>query len=209
MKITGIIEENFQDYEDHISLILFFFGCNFRCSYCYNYDTVSNPDNILLLSPEEAVSKYVSPLTDGLVLLGGEPTIYGNNLLKFAKWAKEQYSLDIKLFTNGSNEGVIIEGLKSGAIDNVSIDFKFFNESDIIDFKASGITPSTYVSNLLLLLTHLKSLGFQDQVQVRTTEVKGLPEDDIELISAICGRFGMKHIVQQDVSESYRRLNLL
>lgn len=209
MHITGVIEENFQDYEDHISLILFFFGCNFKCSYCYNYNTVTNVNNILPLSPEEAVSAYVTPLTDGLVLLGGEPTIYGDKLLQFALWVKKQYSLDIKLFTNGSNPDLVIRGLDNKIFDKVSIDFKFFNKNRIIDFKKSELTSSSYVNHLLRLLARIKYLGFQDKVQVRTTRVADMPSEDINQISAACKRVGIEHIIQQDVSDSYRRLCIL
>ncbi len=42
MKVISVIPESFQEYEDHISVIMFFAGCNFRCSYCYNYDIISD-----------------------------------------------------------------------------------------------------------------------------------------------------------------------
>lgn len=209
MKVVSIIPESFQEYTDHIAIVLFFFGCNFRCSYCYNYDSVTNPYNILNESPEELVNKYATPLTDGLVLLGGEPTIYGSKLLTFAQWAKQEHSLDVKLFTNGSNPEIVIEGLKSGVFDQVSLDFKFLTTDTIVDFGNDGKNGRSYVNNIVSLLEKLYCLNLSDKVEVRTTQCENLSNEEVSLISAICERLSIPHIVQFDVSDSYKRIGII
>lgn len=209
MKVVSVIPESFQEYEDHISIILFFFGCNFRCSYCYNYDSVTNPYNILKESPEELVSKYASPLTDGLVLLGGEPTIYGSKLLNFARWAKQEYHFDIKLFTNGSNPEIVIDGLQTGVFDQISIDFKFLSTGGVVDFGNSQENKKNYVLNITSLLEKLYNLGLSSEVEVRTTQCADISDEEVSFITNMCKRMNIPHIVQFDVSDSYKRIGVL
>lgn len=209
MKLVSVIPESFQEYEDHISIILFFFGCNFKCVYCYNYDTVTNIKNILKETPEEILEKYVTPLTDGLVLLGGEPTIYGNKLLELASYAKEKYNLDVKLFTNGSNPELVIEGLQTGSLDNVSIDFKFFTSKNIVDFKSDDLNHRSYTSKLIMLLNKIRELNLHGRVEVRTTKDKSMTDIELDLIKNLCRRVEIPHITQAEVSASYKRLGML
>lgn len=210
MKVISVIPESFQEYPDHISVIMFFAGCNFRCSYCYNYDAISDTSKALPETPEALLDKVVSPLTDGLVLLGGEPTIYKHHLLDFASYAKKKYSLAVKLFTNGSNRDIVTEGLKNGLIDNVSIDFKFaLAMSSPVDFKKTGMSALTYLGNMLTLLSQLYYSGYSNKVEVRTTQFNGMSDEEVGLIKSFCDDYGIKHITQLDVSDSYRRLGVL
>lgn len=209
MKVVSVIPESFQEFEDHISVVMFFFGCNFKCSYCYNYDVVTNIKNILPDSPETILDRCMSPLIDGCVLLGGEPTIYGNRLFELANYAKKEYNLDVKLFTNGSNPEIVIDGLMRGLFDRVSIDFKFFNSHDFIDFKCSGLTHENYVDSIINLLTRIRELNLQSFVEVRTTQEASVSDKEIEIIKNICNNFQIPHIIQVEVSDSYKRLGVL
>lgn len=211
MKLVKVIPESFQDYHDHISIVLFCFGCNYHCNYCYNYDYISDSNAIIEESLDSILARYVSPLTDGLVLIGGEPTIYGRVLFEISKFAKGTYGLDVKLFTNGSNPRLIVEGLLCGYFDHVSIDFKSFSDRKLIDFNfdVTGITFDSYRRDLVELFRVINWFNLSDRVEVRTTKVDALPDSEIELIKSICQSFNLKYIVQQDVSESYQRLGIL
>jgi pyruvate formate lyase activating enzyme len=209
MKLVNIIPESFQEYEDHLSIVLFSFGCNFRCSYCYNFDYISNPENILDITPCDAITKYVTPLTDSVVLLGGEPCLYKRDVLEVARFAKSVYNLDVKLFTNGSNPDIVLEGLLANKLDSVSIDFKVFDSTDIVDFKNTGFDSNSYRENIKELLTSIKTLGLDKKVEVRTTQSSKVSNEELNKISDFCGGLGIKHLVQQDVSEHYREIGLL
>lgn len=210
MKVVSVIPESFQEYPDHISAVMFFFGCNFKCSYCYNYDIISDITKVLPESPEALLDRAVSPLTDGLVLLGGEPTIYRNKLLDFASYAKKKYSLDIKLFTNGSNPDILIQGIKHGLIDHASIDFKFvYSSHPTTHFKTDSLSPFNYLGRMLLLLNRLYILGVSDRVEIRTTIFNGLENEEVDIIQEICNTLNMKHIIQLDVSDSYKKLGVI
>ena len=38
---------SFQEFKPYYSLVMFTFGCNFRCKYCYNYDFITDKSNII------------------------------------------------------------------------------------------------------------------------------------------------------------------
>lgn len=209
MKVVSVIPESFQEFQDHISIVMFFHGCNFKCSFCYNYSTVTNRELILDESPERLLDKYISPMIDGLVLLGGEPTIFGDDLLDFAQYAKQVHHLDVKLFTNGSNPAIVLKGLLRDEIDTVSIDFKSLYDHNLINFKSTGLEFDTYLSRLIKLLDLIYELDLSSRVEVRTTQVSCISDDEIESIKSICDSFGLNHITQQDVSESYKNLGFI
>lgn len=209
MRIVSVIPESFMEYEDHISVVLFCYGCNLRCSYCYNYDFVTNPKNILKESAKEIIDKRVTPLINGIVYLGGEPTIYGKSLLGLAKYAKEKYKLDNKVFTNGSHPNVIIEGLEQNLFDAVSIDYKCLNNDGIIDTRRAGITFDEYHERVLSLMRTLYDRGWSDIIEIRTTQSSRIPHRDILEIEKLCKSYNMRHLVQEDLLLNYQKLKIL
>jgi len=190
MKIVNVLPETYLEYEDHLSIVLFSFGCNLHCRYCYNYSFVTNPNNICAESAEEIIDKLYHPLIDGLVFLGGEPTLYPERLKEIAIWAKKKYSLDIKIFTNGYNPGLIISGFREGWLDNVSIDLKTMTDNTL--FIAGG-NPVKKVTDLLETLVNL---GYKNRVEVRTTVYKEATEEDLLNIETYCKQLGLSHIPQ-------------
>ena len=109
MKIVNVIQESFLEYEDFISLVLFCYGCNMRCSYCYNYSHITDRTKIMKGSITSIIDRNMTSMTVSLVFLGGEPTIYGNQLFKISKHVKSTYGLSVKLFTNGTNPQLVID----------------------------------------------------------------------------------------------------
>jgi len=118
--IGGITDLSTIDYPDHVSMVLYTLGCNLRCPYCHNYKLLdlSNPsiplDRILGLIEE-------NKLIDAIVISGGEPTIHGDELIKFIKVLKKTGKL-IKLDTNGTNPKILEQALP--LIDFVAMDIK-------------------------------------------------------------------------------------
>ena len=101
MKIGGLNKLTTQDFPEHLACIIFTKGCNFNCSYCYNRDLVDNKAETI---DEDYVMAYLykrRKILDGVVISGGEPTIW-DDLIPFIKKVKE-FKLDIKLDTNGYN----------------------------------------------------------------------------------------------------------
>lgn len=191
MKIVSIIPESFLDYEDHLSIVLFCYGCNIECSYCFSYNYITNSENIINRTAEQLIDENINPLIDGLVFLGGEPTIYPDSLKSIALYAKKNYNLDIKLFTNGTNPEIVCLGLEEGWLDHVSIDFKAVQ--DLIYLK--GVNP---YEKVVSLLERINSLKLNNQAEVRTTLHSSLNDEELDHIISVCKKFNIKHITQKE-----------
>jgi len=122
MTIAAIRPLSFIDYPRKLSAVIFFQGCNFKCSYCHNF-WLLNKNNKLLPIEEfySFLEKRIAKL-DGVVLSGGEPTIW-NNLVTIAKEIKSM-GFSIKLDTNGYNPKIISKLLELNLLDYIAMDIK-------------------------------------------------------------------------------------
>lgn len=122
MNFGGIIETSVIDYPKKISTVLFTIGCNFACHFCHNVDLITG--NTLTISEEELLSNLEksSKLIEGVVLTGGEPTIY-KDLPDFIKKVKD-LGFSVKLDTNGSNPDMIAHLINNNLIDYIAMDIK-------------------------------------------------------------------------------------
>lgn len=122
MKIGGLNKLTTQDFPEHLACIIFTKGCNFNCSYCYNRDLVDNKAETI---DEDYVMAYLykrRKILDGVVISGGEPTIW-DDLIPFIKKIKE-FKLDIKLDTNGYNPSMLKELIDNNFVDYIAMDIK-------------------------------------------------------------------------------------
>lgn len=155
MDIGGFHKFSVIDYPKKISCIVFLKGCNFRCPYCYNKQLVL-PE---LLDKQPTIPKTEvfdflekrKKMIDGVVITGGEPTIYGEDLINFIKDIKEKEYL-IKLDTNGSNPKILDQLLNKNLLDYVAMDVKQVFE------KYSSFTkiPVENIKNSIKLLKNTK-----------------------------------------------------
>jgi pyruvate formate lyase activating enzyme len=114
------------DYEGHLSCVLWFIGCNFRCLYCYNEDIVfAKKGNYSSIDILKFLKSRVG-LLDAVVLCGGEATIH--NLVPICKEIKK-LGFKIKLDTNGTNLRLIKELIDSKLIDYIAFDFKALEDN--------------------------------------------------------------------------------
>lgn len=144
MKIGGINTLTLLDFPGKVSAIVFTAGCNFRCGYCHNSQFV-DPSEIEKISghfiPEEKFFSFLDTrqgLLDGVVVSGGEPTIWPD-LPKFMAKIKEKGFLT-KLDTNGTSPEMLEELFDKKLIDYVAMDVKMpldeYNE--FVGAKVSG-----------------------------------------------------------------------
>ncbi|QJA05690.1 anaerobic ribonucleoside-triphosphate reductase activating protein [Thermosulfurimonas marina] len=126
--IKGLRGTSLVDYPGKIAAVVFLGGCNFRCPYCYNVDLVL-PERLRRL-PDLSEKELLSELRRregfirGVVLTGGEPTLWGRRLIDLCARIREAFSLSIKLDTNGSHPGLLAELLSGALVDYVALDFK-------------------------------------------------------------------------------------
>ena len=162
-----------QDFPDMVSCILWFGGCNLRCYYCHN------PELVLGKLPKleiEEVEKFLlarKGLLDGVVLSGGESTLF-KRLPEFARFLKD-LSYQVKVDTNGTNPEMILTMLKDGVVDYIALDYKAPKEKYFNVTQRNFYKKFTETLNLLCK----SELTFEVRTTVHTDL---LNEEDINTI---------------------------
>jgi pyruvate formate lyase activating enzyme len=155
------------DYPDHTACILWFAGCNMKCSYCYNPEIVygkgsySIPEIISFLEKRKG-------LLDAVVFSGGECLLYKESL-ELMVLIKRMGFL-IKVDTNGSKPERLQQAIAIGLIDFVALDFKATKA------KFREITEKNYYKHFLDCLSLLQMT--QTPFEVRTTIHSELLEEE-------------------------------
>lgn len=182
---------------------LFSFGCNLHCKMCvgYNYETVTNSDNIIG-EAEDIIRDNITPLHDSVVFIGGEPTIWGNSLVDNLKFVKK-LGLKTKIFSNGICFDIIEDINKQHLCDAWSIDFKGVNNL----FGTFGVSEDKYFycfnktiqsiinSNLPL---EIRTTFFEDNISDRA-EICSYCNNIIQKYNRIQPNIYKRYIEQQDV----------
>ena len=122
MKIAGLQKVSTIDYPGKISCIIFLYGCNFRCGFCYNpglvtkeFDGGYTEDEVL-----DFLKKRKGKL-DAVCITGGDPLI---SLEKsFVEKIKDLGYL-VKVDTNGSFPERLKELIDSKLVDYIAMDIK-------------------------------------------------------------------------------------
>lgn len=155
------------DFPDLPAAIFWFAGCNLRCTYCYNPDIVFGEARI---DEEEALSFLHKRrgLLEGVVLSGGEATLYPN-LIPFCRTVRS-LGYKIKLDTNAMRSDVIEQLIRERLIDYVALDYKA-PETKMVDICGGGSETRFWKSFDLL-----KGSGIP--FEVRTTFHPDLLEEE-------------------------------
>ncbi|MFA5461316.1 MAG: anaerobic ribonucleoside-triphosphate reductase activating protein [Sulfurimonas sp.] len=109
------------DYQDHLSCIVWFSGCNMRCDYCYNKDIVFAKDGKFSYRDILDFLKTRVNLLEAVVLSGGEAS--SHELVPFCLKIKE-LGFKIKLDTNGTNFANVKELIELNLLDYIALDYK-------------------------------------------------------------------------------------
>ena len=173
LPISSITPFTLQDFPDFTACILWFSKCNFRCSYCYNIDLVKNKLKYLRFLEIEKFLIEHKNLLDGVVLSGGECTLF-KNLPELIRYIRG-FGYKVKLDTNGSNPKILDKLLEENLLDFISLDYK----API--YKYSEITKYNFSDNILRSLVIL--CNSRVNFEVRTTvHTDLLNEEDINNI---------------------------
>ncbi|MBA4153538.1 anaerobic ribonucleoside-triphosphate reductase activating protein [Flavobacterium sp.] len=158
------------DYPDKTSCILWFAGCNMKCSYCYNPEIVfgkgsySFPEIISFLQKRKG-------LLDAVVFSGGECLLHKESIV-LMQVIKEMGFL-IKVDTNGSKPARLAEAIELKLIDYVALDFKSTKE------KFKSITESNLYETFLASLAILKQSTIPFEIRT-TVHSELLNQNDLE-----------------------------
>lgn len=115
-----------------LRLVVFLQGCNFRCLYCANPDTMDVKGESKETTVDEIIRMAVSQKAffgkkGGITFSGGEPTLQAKALIPLFKGLKEQ-GIHICIDSNGSIWNKDVEELL-GLTDLVLLDVKEFNNT--------------------------------------------------------------------------------
>jgi len=161
--LVHFMNECFQEYKDEVSLVLWSYNCNLKCSWCSMKDLIYDKKNILDVNYIDLIKSHTS-LETAVVFLGGEPTLYPRGLITGCSFAKE-LGLKTKIFTNGFNKNIIHKLLNYNLLDSISIDYK-----------------DKYPNNIIYLL---ELVGNRIPVEIRTTIHPELREFDLETMEIV------------------------
>lgn len=143
--IYGINPNSFSDYPGKIAFVIFLGGCNFKCPFCHNKSIVLETSNKYDTNDVLSMLKQRDKFIEGVVITGGEPTIWGNDLKDLIKEIRK-LGLLVKLDTNGTNPVVLKELLKEGLLDYIAMDiknsFSKYNETSGIKVDINNIKES-------------------------------------------------------------------
>lgn len=122
--IKGFIETSFLDWDGFISSVIFLPYCNFRCPFCQNWQLVDEPEKLddVDWSVIERYLKAKKDWIDGVVITGGEPTVYPQLELLLRELRRLGYK--IKLDTNGYNPSLVENLVREKLLDYIAMDIK-------------------------------------------------------------------------------------
>ena len=185
------------DFPNKTSCIIWFTGCNMRCSYCHNPQIVKGKGR----GTVEDVMKFLHKrrgLLDGVVLSGGEASSYPA-LGEFIRTIKA-LGYAIKLDTNGLRPDMIHEFLEKGFLDYIALDYKAPSHKFK---KVTGVEKFKKFSETLDLLCHQPHIPFE----VRTTVHTGLMNegDIVEIINDLeCREYSGTYSIQNFRADNNR-----
>jgi pyruvate formate lyase activating enzyme len=182
LSFKGIQKTTLLDYPEEVACTLFLGGCNFRCFYCFNPPLVFNQDTGVSISQKEAIAflKERSKFLDGVCITGGEPLLYGLELISFFREVKS-IGYKIKLDTNGSFPEILEEIVSNKLVDYVAMDIK-----GPIEKYADIIKCEIDLDKIKRSVEIIKKSKID--YEFRTTVFNGLDENDfIKIAKWLCG----------------------
>lgn len=173
MKIVNVVKDSFiESAPFNWGISLFSFGCNLQCSFCkgYNYEAVTDKRNIIG-DVLDILEKEVTPAHDCVIFIGGEPTIWKNDLIKALFWCKK-HNKKTKIFSNGFDYETIriINDLK--LCDAWSIDYKGLRDK-VGNY--IGVNGEKYYDNMVKSIKDI--IQHNLPLEIRTTYFKNNIKD--------------------------------
>jgi len=205
MRIGSLLKNSLIDWDGKLTAVIFTKGCNFRCGFCHNPSLVL-PEllNQTRDYPENRIFSFLKnrrSWLDGVVVTGGEPTIY-DDLPEFIAGIKA-LGFKLKLDTNGTNPKMLEKLIEEKLVDFVAMDVKTILTAEeyekITNCKMSDLIKKIEDSISILRVSHI-------QYQFRTTVIPKY--HSCEKIAALKKMFGDEnYIIQQfrqgDLVENY------
>lgn len=160
------------DYPGHTACIVWFSGCNMRCSYCHNPQIVKGKGHQDTRDVLGFLERRAGIL-DGVVISGGEATLYPS-LPAFVRVIKNM-GYRVKIDTNGTRPDILLPLLDDRLIDYVALDYK------APFYKFQAVTRMKDFSGFYQTLTYLCQGNIPFEIRT-TIHSSLLNENDINAI---------------------------
>ena len=183
LKIGGLEKVSLLDYPGKVSVVLFTYGCNLKCSFCHNPELVIYPLDSDVEIKEEEFFHYLKGrrgLIDAVVITGGEPLIWKDISLLIERIREMDFL--IKLDTNGFFPKELKQLLKKGLLDYIAMDVKW-SKDDYTKFSGDKKAVEKVEKSIEIIMNSGIDYEF------RTTVVKGIHsiEDGTKMAAMIKG----------------------
>ena len=202
IKFSGLMKNTFNDFPGNIAATIYTGGCNFMCIYCHNYHLITSPkySEIEWSEIEEFLEKRKG-LLEGICVSGGEPTLYGESLIKLFEKIKNM-GYKTKLDTNGTSPEIVKNLVKKKIIDYIAIDVKQVPEKySLVVGKEIDFAPIKESIDFLISQSEV-------EYEFRTTVSPDfISIDDIKnILSLIKGakNYKIQNIVFEPIEEIYK-----
>jgi pyruvate formate lyase activating enzyme len=163
LPVYGLTPFTMLDYPERTACIVWFAGCNLRCAYCHNPDIVLGSKGTMPINEIFTFLEKRQGLLNGVVLSGGEATLYPD-IAKVAAKIK-QMGFDVKLDTNGTKPEIVQDLIKNNLVDYIALDYK----APQAQFKlVTGTNKYKKFNETLTNLCNEKSIPFEVRITVHT-----------------------------------------
>ena len=194
MNFRGMAKFSLVDYPGKLSCILFTGGCNLRCPYCHNPYLVVYEKTQPKISEREIFDFLESRRRklDAVVISGGEPTLRGDAVARFAEKVKQMGFL-VKLDTNGTFPEKAIDMIDEGLLDMLGVDYKAPAAKYA---EVSGVKLTDLHDRVSKLIRHIISKNVPRDIRT-TVHKKYLSFDDLKTMRSELYEMGVDEWVLQ------------
>lgn len=170
--IRAMIETSLIDWDGKLTTVLFFDKCNFMCPFCQNWELILHPEKFPVVEWSDIEKRLTAKKKwiDGVVLTGGEPLVYEEEVADICAEIKARGFL-VKLDTNGAFPKQLTRLIATKLVDYVALDIKAPVDDEYSRATGREADVASINESLNILL--------QDKVdyEIRTTCVPGLIND--------------------------------
>lgn len=181
--------------------MIFLPSCNFKCGFCHNHQLTYHWKNLPLI-PEEKILRFLRDhrkWLDGLVISGGEPTLFGKRLESFLRKVK-RLEMPVSIHTNGTNPELLSRLVSEGLVEHLAVDIKTRPEEKAY---SKTVNADPMLDKLRETIRLVISSGIDHEF--RTTMVPGLvsEEDVVAIARSLEG--ARRYVLQQFKPDNARK----
>lgn len=191
-----------------VRFVVFLQGCNLRCKYCHNPETLSIKENDLYTAEElfDRIERYKSYIKNsgGVTFSGGEPLLQAEQLIPLFKLLKKN-GYHIALDTNGSILNNSVKELLT-YVDLVLLDVKMPCES--LYYEYTGLK----IKKVIEFLDYLENQKIKTWIRQVVIEGVNDTDENIEFLNGILKKECIEKIellpFKKICIEKYKSMNL-